>query len=568
MSDQNQRSNRYGRQGDPYGNDPYGGDLYQDSYGDSYYDDYQNDYVDVSEEDLRREEQRLARERRKKAEQRRARREQRERELRRARTLTAVMIVVAVAAVVGIVFGVHYASTHFSSGSSTVASATTATTETATESTTESSSAATTSEVVEGDISTYTAEKIAEDRAAKNYSSEIATFWPYYEFLETENTVTIPTVPGFEEQYAASFGTEFGTTTSAETASEAVSADTEVVASSEEAASMVTTEATTAASADASTESSTDTTTVSTEETTVTEAEAESTETADTSSSTSTVNADGSITSKDGTVVPASAVVGGDYVGSKYAMIVNADTGEIIAEKNPYERIVPASMTKVMTILVAAEHLESEDSLQDVVTLTQEDEDYAYTNGSSAVCWMPGDTATVEDLFYGTILPSGADAAVALAEYIAGDMDSFVDLMNEKAEELGISDTTHFMNPVGVYDENHYSTCYDIAVIMKAALENDWCRQVLAQHTWTTSPTSQHPEGITVSNWFLRRIEDLDNNGTVQCAKTGFVNESGSCAVSYQVSNGGGHYIAVTANATSGWRCIYDHSALYREYTQ
>ena len=157
---------------------------------------------------------------------------------------------------------------------------------------------------------------------------------------------------------------------------------------------------------------------------------------------------------------------------------------------------------------------------------------------------------------------------MALAEYTAGDMDSFVKLMNEKCEELGISDTTHFMNPVGVYDENHYSTPYDIAIIMKAALENDWCRKVLAEHTWTTSPTSVHPEGITVSNWFLRRIEDQDNNGTVQCAKTGFVNESGSCAVSYQVSNGGGHYIAVTANAISGWRCIYDHSALYRQYTK
>ncbi len=557
MADQYNRSGRPGNYDDGYQNDRY----YDDGYGDTGYNDdagYSgdyDDYVDVSEEDLEREQQRLNRERREKAQQRRRRREQRERELRRAQRITVAMIVLAIAAVVAIFFAVRYAAQHLSGGAAVTAqTASSAASEVSTDgSTVEASAEASTDGVVEGDISTYSAEKIAEDRAAKNYPSEIATFWPYYQFLETSNTVTIPSVPGYDDKYSASFGTEFGTATGNETSSQAVSADEEVVANSEAAASLVTTES----AADTSTVSATDT------------GESEEAVSEDSSSEqSSTTNADGSVTSKDGTVVPASAVVGGDYIGSKYAMIVNADTGEIIAEKNACERIVPASMTKVMTILVAAEHLKSEDSLKDMVTLTQEDEDYAYVNGSSAVCWMPGDTASVEDLFYGTILPSGADAAMALAEYTAGDMDSFVKLMNEKCEELGIADTTHFMNPVGVYDENHYSTPYDIAIIMKAALENDWCRKVLAEHTWTTSPTSVHPEGITVSNWFLRRIEDQDNNGTVQCAKTGFVNESGSCAVSYQVSNGGGHYIAVTANAISGWRCIYDHSALYRQYTK
>ena len=76
------------------------------------------------------------------------------------------------------------------------------------------------------------------------------------------------------------------------------------------------------------------------------------------------------------------------------------------------------------------------------------------------------------------------------------------------------------------------------------------------------------PEGITISNWFLRRIEDKDTKGTVVCAKTGFVAQSGNCAASYEETDSGKHYICVTANAHSSWRCIYDHVAVYQEYTK
>lgn len=146
-------------------------------------------------------------------------------------------------------------------------------------------------------------------------------------------------------------------------------------------------------------------------------------------------------------------------------------------------------------------------------------------------------------------------------------MDAFVDMMNEKLAELGLSDTAHFTNCVGLYDENHYCSIYDMAMILKAAVENDLAREVLTAHTYTTSATEQHPEGITISNWFLRRIEDKDTKGTVVCAKTGFVAQSGNCAASYEETDSGKHYICVTANAHSSWRCIYDHVAVYQEYT-
>ncbi len=273
-------------------------------------------------------------------------------------------------------------------------------------------------------------------------------------------------------------------------------------------------------------------------------------------------------TSAEGESTDSSSAKASNYVDSQYAILVNATTGEILAERRAFERMVPASMTKVMTLLVAVEAMEDpEASMKDTVTITQEICDEAYLSGSSFVGYGVGDTATVEDLLYGTILPSGADAAMALAEYTAGSQEAFAEKMNEKARELGIAETTHFTNCVGLYNENHYSTAYDMAVIMRAAVDNDLCRTILSTHTWTTAAFKDNPDGSTISNWFLRRIEDHPTGGTVLCGKTGFVNESGNCAVSYEVGDDGNDYIACTALTYNLWRCIYDHVALYKEYT-
>lgn len=257
--------------------------------------------------------------------------------------------------------------------------------------------------------------------------------------------------------------------------------------------------------------------------------------------------------------------LGSDSVQSNYALLVDLDDNTIVSQKSAYDRINPASMTKILTVLVAAEHVTD---LDDTYTITKEITDFSYSHDCSAVGFLDEETVTVRDLLYGTILPSGGDAAAGLACYVAGSMDSFVNMMNEKLAELGLSDTAHFTNCVGLYDENHYCSIYDMAMILKAAVENDLAREVLTAHTYTTSATEQHPEGITISNWFLRRIEDKDTKGTVVCAKTGFVAQSGNCAASYEETDSGKHYICVTANAHSSWRCIYDHVAVYQEYTK
>lgn len=259
----------------------------------------------------------------------------------------------------------------------------------------------------------------------------------------------------------------------------------------------------------------------------------------------------------------ATTTVGEEDVISDYAVLIDASNGTIIAQRDAKTIINPASMTKVLTVLVAAEHVTN---LDDTFTVTLEITDYAYVNDCSSVGFLNEETVTVRDLFYGTILPSGGDAAVALATYVAGSQEAFVEMMNDKLEELGLSETAHFTNCVGLYDKEHYCTVYDMAIIMKAAAENDLCREIMSARKYTTSATEQHPEGISISNWFLRRIEDKDTGGEVLCGKTGFVNQSGSCAASCGISDSGVPYICVTAKSTSSWKCIYDHVALYSEF--
>lgn len=248
---------------------------------------------------------------------------------------------------------------------------------------------------------------------------------------------------------------------------------------------------------------------------------------------------------------------------STYAVLLDLDTGEVIAGKSARTRINPASMTKILTLLVAAEHIKS---LDDEYEINEGITKYVLENDCMNVGLQVGDKQTVRDLMYGTILKSGADAAIGLAEYVAGSQDAFVELMNQKLEELGLSDSAHFTNCVGIFNEDHYCTPLDIAIILKAAEENALCHEILQARTYTTSPTKAAPKGINISNLFLRRIEDKDTHGEVLGAKTGYVHQAGSCGASYEISNSGKHYICVTANSFSSWRCIYDHVEIYDSF--
>lgn len=251
-----------------------------------------------------------------------------------------------------------------------------------------------------------------------------------------------------------------------------------------------------------------------------------------------------------------------ESVVSSHGILIDVGTGKILADKDAFKKMYPASMTKIFTVYVASKNITPE-QLDDTVKISIDATDYSYRNDCSNTGYEVDEEVTVRDLFYGTILPSGADSAYSLACYVAGSHEAFVDMMNHELEEMGLSKTTHFTNCVGIYNEDHYSTAYDMAMILKAASDDEFLRQVLGEHTYTTTKTKEHPEGLTVSNWFLRRIEDKDTHGEVLCAKTGFVAQSGSCAASLAKDKNGEEYICVTGGSTSSWRCIYDHVDIY-----
>ena len=254
----------------------------------------------------------------------------------------------------------------------------------------------------------------------------------------------------------------------------------------------------------------------------------------------------------------------GDDFPSEFVFLIDAKTGEILAEKNAYNLLNPASMTKVLTLLVAAENIKD---IEGTFTMTSEISEYCFVNECSVVGYIVGETVPIEELFYGCILCSGADASLALAELAAGSHEEFVNLMNRKLDELGLSETAYFTNCVGLYDKEHKCSSADIALIMKAALENEFCRQVICTKVYYSVPTSEHPDGQVLSNWFIRSLEDM-NNGEVNVlgGKRGYVPESGNCAVSYGETDNGKSFICVTGRSYNQKQTIYDHAALYKKY--
>ena len=220
-------------------------------------------------------------------------------------------------------------------------------------------------------------------------------------------------------------------------------------------------------------------------------------------------------------------------------------------------------MTKVMTVLVAAEHIENWD---ETFTMTQSIIDPLFLADASMAGFVHGEAVSMTELLYGAVLPSGAEATQALASVTAGSEEAFAALMNEKAQALGLKDT-HFVDASGLHDENHYTTLSDMAIIMQAALDNPHCREVLTSVNHTSPATAQNPEGVAMTNRFLYRIRPQQTgNVDIQAAKTGYTAQAMNCCVSYGIMENGRAAICVTAHAWTGDYCIADHLALYGTY--
>ena len=253
--------------------------------------------------------------------------------------------------------------------------------------------------------------------------------------------------------------------------------------------------------------------------------------------------------------------LGSDIV-SEVGLIVNVTDGEIIAGKNPDARIYPASMTKIMTLIVGVENMTS---MTDTFTMTHEILEPLVNADASMAGFEDGETVTVRDMLYGTVLPSGADATVGLSLKLCGSEKAFVELMNKKAEEMGL-ENTHFENSSGLHHQNHYTTPKEMAMILEYAMQSDICRTILSTYEYTTSPTTQHPEGLVLHSTMFSKMYGNEVQGAqIIGGKTGFTDEAGHCLATFGTKNNK-EYITITGKSYSAWKSVYDAFNLYALY--
>ncbi len=238
-----------------------------------------------------------------------------------------------------------------------------------------------------------------------------------------------------------------------------------------------------------------------------------------------------------------SAAEGSLDVQAKSAVLMDVATGTVLYEQNAHEEHPPASVTKVMTMLLALEAVErGQFSLEDTVTISER----AASMGGSQMYMEPGESHTVEELFMGASICSANDACVALAETTKGTEELFVEAMNARARELGM-DHSHFVNTNGLPAEDHYSCAYDIAVMSRELLKHPKPREWFS--TWQAEitvglPGKEKPFGLTNTNKMIKTYPGA--NGV----KTGFTQDAGYC-LSASATRGDLTLIAVVMGAES-----------------
>lgn len=170
-------------------------------------------------------------------------------------------------------------------------------------------------------------------------------------------------------------------------------------------------------------------------------------------------------------------------ISAKNAIVIDEESGRVLYQKNSKERMYPASITKILTIITALEMI---DNLDQKVTITQSDIDTVWETGASAANFEVGEVVTYRDIFMGAMLPSGADACRALANNTCGNQEDFVKKMNALVKKLGLSDS-HFVNTTGIHDDNHYTTVYDMAMITRYAMQNDNFLELFNRYQYNSS---------------------------------------------------------------------------------
>ena len=234
-----------------------------------------------------------------------------------------------------------------------------------------------------------------------------------------------------------------------------------------------------------------------------------------------------------------------DKLNSPNAILISLKDHTKLLEKNSEEKIYPASLTKIMTAIVAIENLPD---LKGEIKLTNSTFRGLYEADASMAGFQSDEQVRAIDLLYGVILPSGAECCMGLANTIAGSEQSFVKKMNQKAAELGMKNT-HFENVTGLQNENHYTTVEDLAILLCYALKNDTFREIFTSSRHSTPPTNKHADGITFNSTMFEKLNNKNIiGGEILGGKTGYTSAAGLCLASLsKVDNQ--EYVLVTAGA-------------------
>ena len=207
----------------------------------------------------------------------------------------------------------------------------------------------------------------------------------------------------------------------------------------------------------------------------------------------SAVEIGGNATSTSADIAPSDA----PNINAEAAIVMDVDTGDVLYEKYAHEKHYPASITKVLTCLLAVEN----GNVNDVLTVSENVMSQVEMD-SSRIGLEAGEQLTLRDALYGMMLNSGNECALTIGEYIAGSTENFANMMNERIKSLGCTDS-HFVNPNGIHNEDHYTSCYDMALIGCAAYQYPEFKKLISSQTYTIPETNKHEERVL---WQENRI--------------------------------------------------------------
>lgn len=221
----------------------------------------------------------------------------------------------------------------------------------------------------------------------------------------------------------------------------------------------------------------------------------------------------------------------GPEINAKAAILMEANSGVILYAKNIHDHMAPASTTKMMTALLAAEN-----SSMDEEVYFSHDAVFSLEPGSSNIGIDPGQSMNMEECLYGIMVASANEVANAIGEHIGGDIPSFVEMMNDKAEDLGLEDT-HFENANGLYEENHYTSAYDLAIIAREFFNNEYLAKIGNTASYHFVATSNQPDDFYVRNKHKLISGEIPYTG-IKGGKTGYTELAGETLVTCAEQNG------------------------------